>query len=217
MEVIKNLLIRFRQSGVLLFIGFLLIIYISFGFVYWQQSLKQKDLEEQIANISLIVAKELPNKENLKADYAEVNLSLAPMTASDAIAMLVGIAEKSGIDVTPDSNNLIVPSATVREETVGGGTYQVFSFTNISVQGDFDNVMAFISDLDSGTTQETLVLKRVNINQIEIKVEGEEVTEGEEATEGEEEEETEGEEEEVEISTRIEANATLDVDLYTKL
>jgi len=44
MEAIKNLLIRFRQSGVLLFIGFLLIIYIAFGFVYFQQGLKQKDL-----------------------------------------------------------------------------------------------------------------------------------------------------------------------------
>ncbi len=63
--------------------------------------------------------------------------------------------------------------------------------------------MAFISDLDSGTTQETIVLKRVTINQVEVKVEGEEATEGEE--------------EEVEVGTRIEANATLDVALYTKL
>ena len=206
MEVLKNLLIRFRQSGVLLFIGFLLIIYISFGFVYWQQSLKQKDLEEQNAKISLIVAKPLASKEELKAEYDDVNSALAPMTASEAIAKLVDIAEKSGIDVTPDSDKLIVPPAVVREETVGEGTYQVFSFTNISVQGDYDSVMAFIADLDSGTTQKTMVLKRVNISQTEIEVEIE--VEGEEETEGEEE---------VEISTRIEANATLDVDLYTKL
>ena len=202
MEVIKNLLIRFRQSGVLLLIGFLLIIYISFGFVYWQQSLKQKELEEQNAKISLIVAKPLASKEKLKTEYDDVNSALAPMTASEAIAKLVDIAEKSGIDVTPDSDNLTVPPASVREETVGEGTYQVFSFTNISVQGDYDSVMAFISDLDSGTTQQTMVLKRVTINRIEVTVEGEEETEGEE---------------EVEISTRIEANATLDVDLYTKL
>ena len=215
MEVIKNLLIRFRQSGVLLFIGFLLIIYIAFGFVYWQQSSKQGELEEQVANISLIVDKPLASKEKLKADYDEVNSALASVTdSSDAIAILVSIAEKSGIDVASDSDKLIVPPAAVREETVGGGTYQVFSFKNVSVQGDYDNVMAFISDLDSGTTQETMVLTRITINQVEIKVEGEEVTEGEE--EEEEEEETEGEEE-VEISTRIEANATLDVDLYTKL
>jgi len=202
MEDIKNLLNRFRQSGILLFIGFLLIIYIAFGFVYFQQGLKQKDLEEQVANISGIVAKELPNKEELQAEYAEVNLSLAPITNSDAIAIIVGIAERNGIDVAPASDKLIVPSAAVREEQVGGGTYQVFSFTRISVQGDYDTVMAFISDLDSGTTQETMVLTRITINQTEVTVEGEEATEGEE---------------EVEISTRIEARATLDVDLYTKL
>ncbi len=202
MEVIKNLLIRFRQSGVLLFIGFLVIIYVAFGFVYWQQSSKQKDLEEQVTKVSLIVAKPLTSKEKLNAEYAEVNSALATMTASDAIAILVGIAEKSGIDVAPASDKLIVPSATVREEKVDEGTYQVFSFKDISAQGSYDNVMAFISDLDSGTTKETMVLKRVTINQIEIKGEGEEETEGEE---------------EVEIGTRIEANATLDVDLYTKL
>jgi len=193
MEVIKNLLIRFRQSGVLLLIGFFLIIYIAFGFVYFQQSSQQRELEEQSAKISLIVAKPLPSREELQAEYDEVNLALAPMTDSDAIAILVGIAEKSGIDIDPDSGKLVVPSAQVGEEKVGGGSYQVFSFTNISVQGDYDSIMAFISDLDSGATQETMtiVLKRVNISQIEVKGEGEE-------------------------EARTETRATLDVDLYTK-
>jgi hypothetical protein len=213
MENIKNLLNRFRQSGVLLFIGFLLIIYIAFGFVYWQQSAQQKDLEEQVARISSIVAKELPNKEELQADYDKINSVLTMKdieisideditTNAKAIAIIVGIAERNGIDVAPASDKLIVPSAAVREEQVGRGTYQVFSFTNINVQGDYDTVMAFISDLDSGTTQETMVLTRITINQTEVTVEGEEATEGEE---------------EVEVGTRIEANATLDVDLYTKL
>jgi len=192
MEVIKNLLIRFRQSGVLLLIGIFLIIYIAFGFVYWQQNSEQKDLEEQTANISLIVAKPLASKEELQAEYDAANLSLAPMTASEAIAILVDIAEKSGIDVDPDSDKLRVPSATVSEEKVGGGTYQVFAFKNVSAQGDYDSVIAFIADLDLGETQKTMVLKRVNIRQIEVKGEGEE-------------------------ETRTETVATLDVDLYTKL
>ena len=195
MEVLRNLLIRFRHSGVLLFIGFILIIYVAFGFVYWQQSLKQKDLEEQITKLSLIVAKELPNKEDLKEEYDKVNVFLAPMEDEDAIAKLVGIAEKSGIDVAPDSDKLIVPSAAVREEKVGGGTYQVFYFKYLSAQGKYDSVIAFISDLDSGTTRETLVLKRVDIGQIEVRGEGGE--EGEERT-------------------WTETKATLDVDLYTK-
>jgi len=177
MEDIKNLLIRFRQSGVLLLIGIFLITYIAFGFVYWQQGLKQKELEEQVVKISLIVAKPLASKEKLQAECANVNSALAMKdveisideditTDAKAIAIIVDIAEKSGIDVAPDSDNLIIPSAAVREETVGGGTYQVFSFTSISVQGDYDTVMAFISDLDSGTTRETMVLKRVDIRQI---------------------------------------------------
>ena len=196
MEAIKDLLIRFRQSGVLVLIGFFLIIYIAFGFVYWQQGSEQRELEEQSAKISLILIKPLPSEEKLRAEYDEANLSLAPMTDSDAIAMLVGIAEKSGIDVAPDSGKLVVPSARVEEKKVGRGTYQVFSFTNISVQGDYSNVMAFISDLDSGETQETetIVLKKVTIGQIEVKVEGEEET-----------------------TTKTETVATLDVDLYTKL
>ena len=192
MEVLKSLLIRFRHSGVLLFIGFILIIYIAFGIVYWQQGLNQKDLDEQIAKLSLIVDKPLASKEKLKAEYDEVSLSLAPMEDEDAIAMLVGIAEESGINVASDSDKLIVPSAAVREEQVGGGTYRVLSFKNLSVQGSYGNVMAFISNLDSGTTRKTLVLKRVDIKQIEIKGEGEEIT-------------------------RTETKATLDVDLYTKL
>ena len=192
MEVIKNLLIRFRQSGVLLLIGFFLIIYVAFGFVYWQQGSQQRELEEQVAKVSGIVAKKLPDKENLQAEYDDVNDALTLITdSSDAIEKLVGIAEKSGIDT--DSDKLRVPSATVREEKIGGGTYQVFSFKNISAQGSYDNVMAFISDLDSGETPETktMVLKRVTINQTEVKGEGEE-------------------------ETRTETSATLDVDLYTK-
>ena len=189
MEVIKNLLIRFRQSGVLVLIGFFLFIYIAFGFVYWQQGSEQRELEEQSARISLIVAKPLPSREELEAEYDKVNSALTPMTDSDAIELLVGIAEKSGIDT--DSGKLVVSQAKSKEEKVGGGTYQVFSFTNISVQGDYSNVMAFISDLDSGETQETMVLRRVDIRQIEVKGEGEGVT-------------------------TTETVATLDVDLYTK-
>ena len=192
MEVLKNLLVRFRQSGVLLWIGLFFIIYIAFGFVYWQQSSKQGEIEGQIAKVSPIVAKSLPSKEKLQAEYDEVNLSLTPMTDSEAIAMIVGIAEESGIDTDLDSDKLSVPSATPREEKVGGGNYQVLSFKNIIVQGDYGNVMAFISDLDSGETRKTMVLKRVTINRVEVTGEGEE-------------------------RTRTETKATLDVDLYTKL
>ena len=105
-----------------------------------------------------------------------------------AIGVIVGIAKKSGVAIAPFSQTAH------RDEKVGGGTYQVLSFRNISVQGDYGNIMAFISDLDSGTTLETMVLKKVTINQIEVGGEGEE-------------------EEEV---TRTETAASLDIDLYTR-
>ncbi len=202
MEAIKNLLSRFRQSAVLVLIGFFLIIYIAFGLIYWQQGVRQKELEEQSANISLIVAKPLPSQAKLQAEYDAINSSLALENIGDenmtidakAIKVIVDIAEKSGIAIDPERSF----SAAHRDEKVGGGTYQVLSFRNISVQGNYDNIMAFISVLDSGEivletgeTLETMVLKKVTINQIEVEGEGE------------------GE-------TRTETAVTLDVDLYTK-
>ena len=175
MGIIDRLLARFRRMGVLLLIGVFLIIYVAFGFLYWQQGAQQRDLEKQIANISVIVSKSLPGAEKLQAEYDAVNSSLAPMPASDAIAILVGIAEKSGIDVSESAGNFRVPSAAPGDEKVGESTYQVLSFKSISVQGSYDNVMAFISDLDSGKTLETIVLKRVDTKQIVLKIEGEEV------------------------------------------
>ena len=214
MEVIKNLLLRFRQSGTLVLIGFFVIIYIAFGFVYWQQGSEQKELEEQIAQMGAIVDKELPSKEELQAEYDKAEVFLAPMTDSDAIAIIVTIAEKSGIDIDPVSDKLRIPSTKVSEAKLGEGTYQVFSFTNISVQGDYDSVMAFIADLDSGATQETMVLTKVDVRQIEIQVVSEEVgAEGEEGSEEGEEGSEEGEEEE---SSRIEFIASMDIDLYAK-
>lgn len=89
------------------------------------------------------------------------NQALAPMTDQQAIATIVGIAEESGIDVA--GTGLRVPSASRRKVNVGTGSYDVLSFEGISVQGEYDDVMAFISDLESGKTLENMVLKRVGI------------------------------------------------------
>ena len=174
MEIIQRLLTRFRRMGVLFLIGLFVIIYIAIGIVYFQQGPEQRELEEQITQLSLIVAKPLGSDEKLRAEYDEVNRLLAPITNSDAIAMLVGIAEKSGIDVDKDAGKLRISPATVKEEERGGATYQVLSFTSITVQGDYDQVMAFISALDSGEALETMVLKKVTIREVEVVFVGEE-------------------------------------------
>ena len=146
----ENLITRLRHMGRLFLIGFLLIIYIALGFLYFQQVPQQRELTEQITKLSLILAKPLPSTEKLQDEYDEVNRSLSPMTDKDAIAKLVSIAEKSGIDIDESVGKFIVPPVTLSQAKVGGGTYQLLSFRNIHVQGDYDNVMAFISVLDSG-------------------------------------------------------------------
>jgi len=169
MEIIKALLTRFRHMGVLFVIGVFLIIFIALGILYFQQGAQQRELEEQITKLSLVVAKPLGSAEKLRAEYDEVNLALAPMTNIAAVAMLVSIAEKSGIDIGANAGKLRISPATVREEKMGVATYQVLSFKNITVQGDYDKVMAFISTLDSGETLKTMVLKKVAIRQVEVR------------------------------------------------
>ena len=187
----NDLLARFRHSAALILIGFFLIIYIALGFLYFQQGAQQKEFEEQIANVSQVVAKPLPDIKKLQAEYDEVCDSLAPITGSDALTILVGIAQKSGINVDPDSGKLSIPPPTVSEKKVGDGSYQVLSFKSISVQGNYNLVMAFISALDSGEKLNTMVLTRITTSQVEVIVEGEE-------------------------ETKTETVATLDVDIYTK-
>jgi hypothetical protein len=114
-------------------------------------------------------------KPKFQMDISEVyyigNQALTPMTDSAAIAMLVSIAEKSGIDITPEPGKFRIPAATFNTVEVGGNTYKVMSFKNIWVQGNYDNIIAFISDLDSGATMETMVLTLVTISEVDGKIE----------------------------------------------
>ncbi len=177
----ENLINRFRRMGLLFIAGFLAIICAALAIVYLQQEVKQRGLEEQVNKISLTLLKPMPNIEELQAEYDEVNRSLSPLTREGVLDIyryidkIVGIAEENGIDVDSESSKLsIPPQNVVGEEKVGDGNYQVLSFKNIRVQGDYDNVMAFISSLESGETLETLVLKEVATSQIEFKVGDEE-------------------------------------------
>lgn len=174
MEVIDKLIVRLRRMGLLLLIGLILIVYIALGLLYWQQGTKQEKLEEQIVSFNRVLAQPMGSDERLRAEYEAVNQALAPMTASAAITMLVDIAEKSGIDVSLEGGKFRVPSASFGQVRVGGTTFQLISFKNIHVQGDYDKVMAFISDLDSGATLKTMVLKRVSANEVEVVKPGDE-------------------------------------------
>jgi len=104
---------------------------------------------------------------DMPAVYHEYNLARAPITVPDACDMLVRIAEKNGIDVDPNVGKLSIPVATIRQIKAAGNTYQVLSFRSIQLKGDYEDVMAFISDLDSRKTLRTMILTRVVISQIE--------------------------------------------------
>jgi len=161
--------------GFLVLIGILIIIYIALGFIYLQQGTKQADLNEQIAQISAIVSKEVPGAEKLRAEYDEMNLSLAPLSVPEVLEAIVNIAGENGINVNPEDGKFnIPPPGDPAERTVGEGSYLVLSVGNIKVQGDCENVMAFISDLDSGETMKNMVLRKVDIRQVEITYEDEE-------------------------------------------
>ncbi|MFC2010195.1 hypothetical protein ACFLVU_01575 [Chloroflexota bacterium] len=165
LDTVKKLLIRFGPSGGLFLGGLILIIYIAMGFLYFQQGGKQKKFEEQINNLSTVVARPLADETELKASYEKIQEALVPMSDSEAIALLVSIAEQNGISVGGDSDYFHIPPAAFSEKKIGEGTYQLILFRGISVQGEYENVMKFIQAIDSGANLETMVLERVTISE----------------------------------------------------
>jgi hypothetical protein len=168
MESVKNLIARFWPTGTLFVMGFILIVYIAVGLVYLQQSPRQAQLRKQMAQLSIILARPPTSSEQIQKEYDKVTSNLTPITDTDAIAKLVSIAEQSGIDVSVESGKLHIPPAVYGQEQVGGNTYQVMSFKNIQVQGAYDNIMAFISSLESGAIKPTMILKTVSLTKVEF-------------------------------------------------
>ncbi|MFC1988838.1 hypothetical protein ACFLVJ_03295 [Chloroflexota bacterium] len=174
MEYIKRLIVKYHQIGFLFIIGLILIIYISLGFLYLQQDPQQREYEGQIVKLGAIVANPLPSSEEIQAEYDAVIQKLTPISATEAIAMLVELAGESGIDTSSDSDKFLVPTAVIANTTIGGNNYRYLSFANILAQGDYDSVMAFLSALDSGTKLETMVLTRVITSDVAVIATGEE-------------------------------------------
>ncbi|MFC2005261.1 hypothetical protein ACFLUY_03450, partial [Chloroflexota bacterium] len=169
-------IVRFRQGGFLFIIGLILIVYAALGFLYLQQGAQQREFEEQIATLSAILSNPLAGGEELQAEYDAANLALAPMTDTNAIAMLVALAEENGLDIDKAADKFRVPTAGLGGTTVGGGSYQLISFRDIHAQGKYDDVMAFVSALDSGIRLENMVLTRLVTDEVEVAATGEEGT-----------------------------------------
>ncbi len=177
----ENLFTRIGRMAFLLTLGICVVVFVALGIFYWQQGEKQIELEEQIAKTSAIVFKPLPSVEKLNEEYDKVNLSLAPLSTPEALKRVVGIAEESGIDIDPGSTMFnIPPPSPPGEQKIGGNTYQVLVLRDIKVRGDHESVMAFVSDLNSGKTLQTMVLRRVSISYIDVNYGDEEAARREE-------------------------------------
>ena len=176
MENLKNLAARYWPTASLLLIGLILIVYIALGFIYFQQGPQQKELQDKINQLTLVLSRELPSAEELEKARDEVNTNLAPLDAKDSIAVIVDIAEKNGIDVAGTANKLLISSAgSPQPVVVGGSTYMITIFNNIQVQGPREAVMAFVTDLDSGITLPNMVLTKLILSDdIQIPYAGEE-------------------------------------------
>lgn len=169
------ILTRIRRTGFLLLAGLLLILYAGLGILYLQQVPKQKRFGEQTTQLLTVAIRPLPGIEKLREEYNEVNRALAPIAVPAYLDILVGIAKESGINIDKDADKFHIPTAGKPVEVkVSGGKYQVLPFKGIRVQGEYSKVMAFIANLDSGKTLKTMVLKKVEIGDVQIMYKGEE-------------------------------------------
>lgn len=175
MPILTQILTRIRRTGFIVLAGLLLVLYAGLGILYLQQPQKQQRFEEQTAQLFSVATRPLPNIVKLREEYSEVNRALAPMAIPAYLDILVGIANKSGINIDKDADKFYIPTAGKPVEVkVGGGKYQVLPFKGIRVQGEYDKVMAFIADLDSGKTLKTMVLKKAEIEDVQVWYKGEE-------------------------------------------
>lgn len=106
--------------------------------------------------------------------YYEADQTPSRLHVSDLISMLVSIAEASGIDVDPGAGKFLIPApGSPIEVKTGQSSYLLYPFTNIKVQGNYDSVIAFITDLNSGKTLKTMVLTRLALRPPELNGENE--------------------------------------------
>jgi hypothetical protein len=176
-EATKALISRLWPTGALFLSGTFLILYAALGIVYYQQTAKQEELQEQITQIRSVVSKPLPPAKQLQAEYEKVNQALAPISVKEALDIIVKIAEESGIVLDPESAEFTIPPVdALKTVKLEGSEYGVLSISGIQAQGDYDNVMAFIAKLDRNEQMETMILKGCQVTKVEFEPTDEEDT-----------------------------------------
>ena len=164
----KQLKARFWALIMPILIGLFLIIYAGMGVIYFQQQQEQSDLEVLIDQRQATVSQPVELSEEEKAKYEAAQQAIPTTLVNeddirkfreDLIEQIQDISEEpqSDVDITSFTYN-----DGLKAEKVGESNYQVMLF-QINIKGDHDNVMAFISILDSMTELKTFVLQGLNI------------------------------------------------------
>jgi len=176
----SDLIARFGRIAILILVGLFVILCIGFGIVYFQQTNSQKELRNEIDQISLVVSKSIPNIESLGAEYENTNKALAPLDTETILQTIVSLAEDCGIDTSPESSMFTIsPIVASFPQQVGNGQYQVTRVSGIRAQGEYASVISFVSAIDAGKLGSNTVLKSVDIGYVERNPSGGRVTKGE--------------------------------------
>ena len=173
MERIKALVARFGRTVFLFFIGIILIAYIALGVLYMQQAPQQAKLNDQTLKLSAILRTPLPSVDSLNAENEAIYKKLAPFSDTEAIAMMVDLARKDGIDIKEEAGKLRIPIPSRGPAAIGGGRYEALSFKGMFLQGNPDRVAAFLNVLESGSKLENMVLTSLLTEETEVTTSGE--------------------------------------------
>ena len=128
----------------------------------------QKETEIKISQIKPVLSKELPSRAELEAEYNDVKLSLVSMTTDEVIPALVDIARDNGIDVSEEAAKFRIPIAGIGAGKIGDVPCGIVYFNGIQVQGEVDDVINFISDIQSGIDIEEKHVKTVTVTGISL-------------------------------------------------
>jgi len=202
--------------------GIIVIVVISLGLSYAQQSNAQEQLNQELSQAQLILAKSAPDTVSSQKDELETRLAesrsqfealkvkISPVIESiESSDCLFDIAEKCGVEVIGTRSN--PPDS----QTLNGVNYSI-TWLKVTIEGNIDNINRFIRTWTE--ENHTGVVRSVRITTLGMIEVAEEATgdEGEEDTGDEDEEDTGDEDEEDTGDTQQEiSSAVIEMIIYT--
>lgn len=155
----KELTARLRSLAFPVAMGLFLILIIAIGSVYLQQGARQREVRQEIAQMSLTALQAQRSAEELEAKFQRVQSDIpsADLKETDVYQVVLGIATRTGVEA-----DISFQSETVRQ--VLKTRYRVLMF-EVKAQGDNKAVRDFIETLDQGQLLlKTLVVEDLNIS-----------------------------------------------------